>query len=336
MLSVGIVGSTGYTGSECVRLCLQHPELSISQLFSVNYVGQSPNTFFKTNHALPDVFELFDPQKDWSHLDVLFLALPHMMSHSFMLGLSQQDVKVIDLSADFRVKDPTIYESVYGIDHASKSLCADIPYGLPELYADNIRQASIVANPGCYATSIILGLYPLMQSNMSVDQIVVDAKSGVSGAGKKVKDAYLYCEVNEHISSYATGQHRHQIECDEHLGMSILFSPHLVPMMRGIMSSMYISFSEDYDYDQLLAFYQEFYKNAPFVLVSDEVVSSTKSVLGTNNCAIALVKVPNQRQCVIFSMIDNLMKGAAGQAIQNMNIMVGFPETMGLPMVASL
>ncbi len=331
MLSVGIVGATGYTGIECVKLCLAHPKFDIKRLYAYSSVGKNVSDFFSETSHLPQLFETFDADSDFSDLDVLFLAVPHATSHQFMHKLVNKSLKIVDLSADFRLNSADMFNQFYNISHDNPELCAKIPYGLPEIYFSDIRNADIVANPGCYSTSVILGLYPLNQLDLTITNVIVDSKSGVSGAGKVLKPNLLYCEVNESVSAYSTAKHRHQAEFIEQLSFPVLFSPHLVPMSRGILSSMYISFDKPINETDIFDAFNSFYNQSPFVTVSLGNSVSTKVAIGTNMCFLNLMVLKESNQLVVFSVLDNLLKGAAGQAIQNMNIMCGFDQDLGLP-----
>lgn len=327
MIRVGIVGATGYTGLECIRLLLQHPYVSIDYLFTSKQFSDFPD-YLANKKSLPDCLTYFDP-KSVPELDCLFLAVPHGTVHSIMKDLETSSCKIVDLSADFRLHSADLFEQYYNQVHDYPELLNKVPYGLPELYTASIKQANIVANPGCYATASILALYPLKDRIVSA---IVDAKSGVTGAGKKVSELTHYCEVNDHVSSYSTNVHRHQVELREHCHDRIVFSPHLVPMSRGIICSCYITTNKELTYDDVVGLYENAYKNASFVRVhkTGHKVTTQDSV-GSNMCDITISSVTKDL-IIVFSTIDNLIKGAAGQAIQNMNIMFDLDETLGLPM----
>ncbi len=335
-MKVGVVGATGYTGIELVRLLHVHPRVTITHLFSKQSEGRSFQSVFPhVPDALDLVLQAFDPYAP-PEVDVLFLALPHGDSHRFLPSLIAKGIKIIDLSADFRLDDPNIFEQFYGVQHANPGLLKTIPYGLPELYRDEISKATAVANPGCYTTASILGLYPLIENDLVVGTPFIDGKSGVTGAGKSLKESSLYCEVNEHISAYATATHRHTPEIEMELGRRVFFSPHLIPMNRGILCSCYVTLAADLTVDEVLALYTRRYQNEPFVRVfGPDVPVTTRYVLGSNVCGIFVRPLPGGRQWAIFSVIDNLIKGASGQAVQNMNLMCGFEETLGLTAIAT-
>jgi N-acetyl-gamma-glutamyl-phosphate reductase len=267
-------------------------------------------------------------------IDVLFLALPHGQSHSFMAELLAHypNMKVIDLSADFRLQDDALFEQYYGDKHAAPDLLPQFIYGLPELYRNELKSAAYCAAPGCYATAGILAGLPL--SDVGDNQsMLIDAKSGASGAGRSVKETTLFCEVNEGFSAYSTGVHRHTAELEGELNSSVFFSPHLVPMNRGILATAYITTSKTYSQDELFELYQAYYATHPFVIVQDlSKVPQTRYVSGSN-FSMVYPRVINGK-IVVFSVIDNLMKGASGQAVQCMNLMCGFEEDLGLDMVS--
>lgn len=318
---VGIVGATGYTGLELIRLLRQHPNIQIEALYSSTYQAQAVTSVFPHLKGLQN-FLPFDPDNPPS-VDLLFLAVHHGQSHVYMPTLLEKGIKVIDLSADFRLKNLKHYEEFY-TPHLSPSLIEKAVYGLPEFYKSEIQKTQLCANPGCYATSVILGLKPL--SSLIKGEVVVDAKSGVSGAGRIPKESTSFCEVSGSFSAYGTGHHRHLPEMQQETGLSLFFSPHLLPMNRGILSSIYIN--QDIDPKVLESCFKKAYQDQPFIDLYGQKPISTQYVTGSNRVAIGW-------QCfngktVIFVALDNLIKGASGQAIQNMNVMLGLPETMGL------
>ncbi|RAP31278.1 N-acetyl-gamma-glutamyl-phosphate reductase [Candidatus Marinamargulisbacteria bacterium SCGC AG-343-D04] len=332
MIKVGIVGATGYTGIECVRLLQHHPQITITSLYSHQAVDKDVVDIFPGAKNLPPKFEAFDPKKK-TDLDCLFLAVPHGTVHPMMSDLLTLECKIIDLSADFRLNDSSLFQKFYLEKHMNPEQLTGVPYGLPEIYKKEIKQASFVANPGCYSTASILALYPLTKQGL-ISNAVIDAKSGVTGAGKKASEGTHYCEVNEHLSAYNTNAHRHQAELKEHCHCDIVFSPHLVPMSRGIIASCYITLSNSLNYDDVQAIYTEFYNEAPFVEVHGlDHKATTQDSVGSNTCHITLKQV-TEKTVILFASIDNLIKGASGQAIQNMNLMFDLPETMGLPQIA--
>ncbi len=327
-IKAGIVGISGYTGQTCVKLISQHPELTCHQLFSTSIIGDVSNDFFNLSD-LPYVESLDNANFD--DLDVLFLAVPHTTAIGLVKQIISQcpSLKIVDLSADFRLNSATDYSSAYGQLHTYAEGLNQFVYGCPEKYREQIKGAQYVANPGCYATSVILGLLPLVTHIDKAASIIVDAKSGVSGAGKKTDGTMLFCDVADYVSAYSTGTHRHQAEFNQELGFSqLLFSPHLVPTKKGIESAIYIP-NAGVSESTLKDLFNDYYEDHPFVTVLDsEATPSTRLVNETNQCVI-IPKVIDGT-VVIFSLIDNLMKGAAGQAIQNANLMFSLPETSGL------
>ncbi len=337
MIHVGIVGATGYTGVELCRLLLQHPEVSDFTLYSMQYAGKPFSEIYpQFINKIDAVLESFAPHLVSPDIDVLFLAIPHATSHAYLDALAGVDnLKIIDLSADFRLDSDSEFEKFYGVAHQNSDLLGSISYGIPELYRADIEGSDIVANPGCYATSVILGLQPLVKAGLVTGPYIVDAKSGVSGAGRKAKDAYLYCEASDSFSAYATGTHRHSAEINMTVGEPVFFSPHLAPMSRGILSSIYMQKKEGVTVQALTDCLKKAYEDKPFIIFADESVSpDTKYVTGTNNCMLSLRAEDDRSTVVVFSVIDNLIKGAAGQAIQNMNIMCEYEEMTALNQVA--
>ncbi|MDC0036655.1 N-acetyl-gamma-glutamyl-phosphate reductase [bacterium] len=330
MIKVGVVGATGYTGTECVRLLMQHPEVSEISVFANSLAGESTYSYFGQSDKLPTSFMQFSEDVDYA-LDCLFLAIPHQTSHSMMPALRKHAYKIIDLSADFRLNSSDLYHEYYNVTHQSSNLLTGIPYGLSEYYAADIAKASCVANPGCFAISSILALKPFTDTNKAAFT-VIDAKSGASGAGKSSNETFMYCEVNEQIRAYNTNQHRHMAELTEQCSSSILFSPHVVPMNRGILTACYIQTTTSETIDSVLSLYQDVYKHASFVRVMQQPMPSTKSVVGTNMCELSIQQVTDTH-VVVFSAIDNLIKGASGNAIQLMNIMFNLDEKLGLPQI---
>jgi N-acetyl-gamma-glutamyl-phosphate reductase len=330
-----VVGATGYTGLELVRFLVQHPSCQISHLLSSSKAGVLYSDIYPQFQGLLDLeLEAFVPNQLPTDTDVLFLAMPHGEVHPLAQTIREghPDLLVIDLSADFRLSDPMDYPKYYGTEHTFPELLKNATYGLPELYKEEIKTANWVANPGCYATAVILGIHPLAKANQLSASVIIDAKSGVSGSGKGLKVGSLYCEATEAITAYGTGDHRHFAEMKQELGFSdFLFSPHLIPQSRGILASIYVTPNTAISETDLVNLYEDIYKDDPFVKISRDLKTpSTKSVTGTNNCVIT-PRVMNNGNIVVFSAIDNLIKGAAGQAIQNMNIRLGLDESEGLP-----
>ena len=331
MPSVGIVGATGYTGLELLRYLSDHPKVEVAYVFSREFSGKKLGDIFPHLTRFSSlVFQEFLPDQ-LPPMDVCFLALPHGLSQMVMASLLATGMKVVDLSADFRLKSDAQYEAFYGQPHSQPHLMQHAVYGLPELYREAIQTSQLCANPGCYPTASILGLYPLVKKKWVLSTPIIDAKSGVSGAGRSPKKELLLCEASEDCVAYGTGIHRHLPEIEAYLHCSVLFSPHLVPMKRGMLATMYLDIPSDITQSDVESLYTDTYKEDSFVTICSGDPPHTKEVSGTNRCRIGFKKVGHQ--LVVFSVIDNLGKGASGQAVQNMNLMCGYPETLGLAQV---
>ncbi len=330
IVNTGILGVSGYTGQELIRWIKKHPVFKLTHLFSTSLAGNYSDCFPEFSHYnLPEISP-FDLSL-CSDLDLIFLAVPHTKSMAIVKELVSKypTIKIVDLSADFRLNDINDFELNYSVEHVIPGLVESAVYGLPEIYKQELSQTKICANPGCYATSIILGMLPLKDILSKDTPITIDAKSGVSGAGKSLKESSLFCEVHDNLSAYSTGTHRHLAEFKQEVGFEhVMFSPHLVPMDRGIESAIYI-FNESLSQSELFDLFEKFYQNEPFVnVLSPTTQPSTNLVNHTNYCSIIPKKIGSW--IVIFSLLDNLVKGASGQAIQNANIMLGLDETTGL------
>jgi N-acetyl-gamma-glutamyl-phosphate reductase len=338
MIRVGIVGATGYTGAELVRLLSFHPEIELTALTSRQYEGVRFDNVYPALTGVTDVSCIaFSADDVCDKTDFIFMALPHSLPMQYIPELISRGKKVVDLSADFRFNDPAIYESVYQ-PHSAKDLLKDAVYGLSEVYSDKIANASLVGNPGCYPTSILLPLVPLLRNNL-VDphSIIADSKSGVSGAGRSLSLTTHFCEVNESFKAYKINTHRHTPEIEEvlseHAGkpISISFVPHLLPMTRGMLSTIYVHLNKNVGEKNVRECLNSFFSNHPFVRIRlEDQPPDTLYVRGTNYCDIGLKMDERNNRMIIVSTIDNLMKGASGQAVQNMNIMLGLDETTGL------
>ena len=333
-MKVGIVGASGYTGGELLRLLLRHPEVEITVLTAERHKGRKPEEVFGSLRGmdLPE-FSPFEPEVI-ERADLFFLALPHGTAMRAAKEILQKGKRVIDLSADFRFRDPEVYEKWYG-QHECPELLPEAVYGLPELYREQIRGARLVANPGCYPTSVLLALLPLAERGMIDGPIIVDSKSGVSGAGRGLQEGTLFCEVAESVRAYGVLRHRHIPEMEGQLGRltgqrtRVYFVPHLIPMNRGILSTIYVNLKSNMGDGDLYALYLERFQKEPFIRICPPgTFPSTASVRGSNFCDIGFTTQGNK--AVIVSAIDNLTKGASGQAVQNMNIMLDFPETLAL------
>ena len=340
-LNVAIVGSSGYTGGELMRILLGHPNVTVSAITSERSAGQPITVLFPHLAGLTKlVCESLDPAVIAKKASFVFLALPHVTAQDAANKFRALGTKVVDLSADYRLADPAVYEQWYEHRHQYPELLKQAVYGLPELRREQIKKASLIANPGCYPTSAILGLAPLIRQGRGIvdlASIIIDAKSGITGAGRSPALAYHYPEANEGLMAYKIGTHRHTPEIEQELSalagqpVTVSFTPHLIPMNRGILSTIYARLTEDTDTTMLHARYREFYKHEPFVRVLPLGQSpNVRNVRGSNFCDIGVTADPRTGRAVVVSAIDNLVKGAAGQAIQNMNLMMGFEETTGL------
>lgn len=338
MAKIGIVGASGYTGVELSRLLISHPEAEIVFLTSETYQGQLISEVFPSLAGFSNTKLSSLEFVSGDDCDIIFLALPHTSSMNKVPEFLEGKSRVIDLSADYRLKDPMVFEEWYEVPHQQPSLLKEAVYGLPEIHRKAITSARLVANPGCYPTSITLALAPLVTKEwVDLSSIVADSKSGVSGAGRKPSLTTQFSETNEGISAYKVGIHRHIPEIEQELSVlantdvRVSFSPHLVPITRGMLSTVYINLKKDISTDDLLKHFQSFYEKEPFIrILPSEQYANTSFTLASNFCDIGVHLDKRNQRAIITSAIDNLIKGASGQAIQNMNIMLGIPETSGL------
>lgn len=339
MIRAAIAGASGYSGAELVRWLCGHGQVELVALAAGRSAGQAMRAVFP---HLDGVVEGDLAPTDWDALgsgaDVVFLALPHGEALAAASRLLQAGTRVIDLGADFRLRDPAAYRRWYGAEHTATDLLAEAAYGLVEWHRDTVAGARLVANPGCYPTASALALKPLLEhsGDRVTGAIVIDAKSGVSGAGRNPRDGYQYAELNENFKPYGSGVHRHQPEIEQELaagggGAKVFFSPHLAPMTRGILAACYVPMADPPGREELEAVFLDRYAADPFVRVlTGSALPQTKATLGSNYCDLA-VRVDRKRGlAVVFSAIDNLVKGAAGQGVQNMNVMFNLEETTGL------
>jgi len=335
---VGIIGATGYTGVELLRLLLLHPEVEVTALTSQKYSGVPIDQVFPSlMKHLPLKCEELAVDQISKKTDFIFTAVPHKTAMETVPLFYRQGKKVVDLSADFRFKDPAIYEKWYQ-KHTSADLLRESVYGLPELHRDAIRGAKIVGNPGCYPTGALIGLIPLVKKGLaSLENIVIDSKSGVSGAGRDVVLESLFCEVSEGVKAYKIFEHRHLPEIEQELSeitqkkVAVTFVPHLIPMDRGILTTLYLVLTKKWKTEEVLNIFQEHYQKEPFIRIYPKgKLPNTKDVRGSNYCDIGMKVNEVDGRAVVVTAIDNLVKGASGEAVQNMNIMLGYPETMGL------
>ncbi|MCB1791848.1 MAG: N-acetyl-gamma-glutamyl-phosphate reductase [Gammaproteobacteria bacterium] len=342
MIKTGIVGGTGYTGVELLRLLATHPQVDVTQITSRSEAGRSVSELYGSLRGHFDIaFSEPDPQA-LAECDLVFFATPNGTAMKMTPDLLAAGVRVIDLAADFRLQDTALWEQWYGMPHACPDVLAEAVYGLPELNREKIRNARIVANPGCYPTAAALGYLPLVEQGLiATDNLIADCKSGVSGAGRGASTAMLMGEVGESFKAYAVPGHRHMPEIRQTLSwvsktpVGLTFTPHLVPMIRGIHATLYATLVDDAG--DLQALYETRYADEPFVdVLPAGSHPETRSVRGVNHCRIALHRPQGGNTLVILSVIDNLTKGAAGQAVQNMNLMFGLDERCGLEQVALL
>ena len=325
MIRVGIVGASGYTGGQLLGLCLAHPEMAVVYLGSRSLDGVALSSVLQQFSGEDLCFSLFEPD-NLPELDVLFLALPHGVSHQFMPLIVAQGCRVIDLSADFRLSEPGLFDRIYESVHESPELISSFSYGLTDVNYHEIATRQHCANPGCFATAMSLALAPLRDLN--VGQVIVDGKTGISGAGKQLKEPYLFCEANETVTGYKAHAHRHVHEVRQSTGFDVHFVPHLAPMTAGILCTHYIELLDTTQ--DVVAAYQTYYEDRSFVHVGIGTYPTTKAVTGTNQAHIGVHVFEDTPWITVFSAIDNLGKGAATQAVHNFNVMMGLDEAIGL------
>ncbi len=339
MLHVGIVGASGYTGVELARILAGHPEIRLTAATSRQYAGQPLAEVFPNLRKRVDILcENLTTDELIERADFFFTAVPHKTAMEIVPQLLAAGKKVVDLSADYRIHDPAVYQAWYQ-KHTSPQLLAEAAYGLPELYREQIRTARLTANPGCYPTSVILALTPLLRRGLiNPDTLIIDSKSGTSGAGRAASVGTVFCEVTDGFKPYKVGgTHRHIPEIEQELSaaagqsVTVSFTPHLLPVSRGILSTIYATLTSQGSATDLQALYEATYADEPFVrMLPSGVPPATQHVRGSNCCDISLQKDERTGRLIIMSAIDNIVKGASGQAVQNMNLMNGFPETTGL------
>ena len=342
MIKVGIIGATGYAGGELVRILMRHKDAEIKWYGSRSYVDQKYADVYRNMFQIVDAKCMDDNMEELAdQVDVIFTATPQGLCASLVNEEILSKTKIIDLSADFRLKDVNVYEEWYKIEHKAPQYIDEAVYGLCEINRDLVKSARIVANPGCYTTCSILTAYPLAKEGLiDMSTLIIDAKSGTSGAGRGAKLPNLYCEVNENIKAYGVATHRHTPEIEEQLGYAsgekvvLNFTPHLVPMNRGILATEYATLKKKVTYEEVKAVYDQYYAKEKFVRVLDrDVCPETKWVEGSNYVDIGFKIDPRTNRIIMMGAIDNLVKGAAGQAVQNMNLLFGLPEDEGLELV---
>ncbi len=340
LIKCAVVGATGYAGEVLLELLLKHPKVKLTSLYAKVDSAQPIYNFFPKFYGrlnlLCKPLEIKELNKN---SDFIFLALPHKVSMEIVPHILQKGKRIIDLSADYRLTDLAIYKKYYGVAHQDNGNIKKAVYGIPELYRKKIKTATLIANPGCYPTAAILGLAPLFAKKNLIDinSVIIDAKSGFTGAGRNPIAHFIFSEVNEAIKPYKVNVHQHSPEIEQQLGLiagekiRVTFVPHLIPIDRGIISTIYIRLKKLAGIEELFRLYENFYKGEKFVrILQSGKFPNSKDVLGTNFCDIALSLDIEKKQLIVISAIDNLMKGAAGQALQNMNIMCGFDETIAL------
>ena len=345
-LKAAILGASGYTGAELIRLLMCHPNVDIAIITADRKAGQPIDAVFPHlgGLGLPDLVAI--PDVEWDGIDVVFCALPHATSQRIIKDIFASDtnnnIKVVDLSADFRLRDADTYEKWYGGKHDAPALQNEAVYGLTEHYREDIKNARLVACPGCYPTAALLALIPLLQEKaIAKDNIIIDAKSGVTGAGRSLKEGNLFTEVSEAMHPYGIAAHRHAPEIEQELGkaygddLMVTFTPHLIPMNRGELETIYVNLDGGKTASDLRNILKRHYKNDSFISISDEgEVPATRHVRGSNKALIGVFEDRVPGRAIIIAVIDNLVKGSSGQAIQNMNLMFGFDETLSLEQIA--
>lgn len=341
---IGILGASGYTGNEAVRLLLRHPKVELKALSAERHAGKKLAQVFPqfAGIELPPLVKI--DEIDTDALDLVFAALPHGTTQTVIKGLLEKSpkLKIVDISADFRMSDPVEYEKWYGHAHQAVELQKEAVYGLTEIYRDRIKTARLVANPGCFTTTSIVAIVPLLEAGaIDPDSIVIDSKTGMTGAGRSAREEMLFSEVSEGMHAYGVGHHRHMSELDQEFSLAAkrpvnaTFTPHLVPMNRGIYGTHYVRTEGKTTPEQLHKILVDFYKGEPFINVLEfGAVPHSRHVRGTNFVHIGVAADRTAGKAIIFSTLDNLVKGASGQAVQNMNLMLGFPETEGLMQLA--
>lgn len=337
MIKVAIVGATGYAGEELIKILLRHDDVIITSLTAKIDKEMPISLIFPSLAGQIDmVCKNLDIDEVAKKAEFIFLALPHKVSMEVVPSFIKKGKKVVDLSADYRLKDLNIYKKWYGVEHKDKANVLKAVYGMPELYQKEIKKTNLIANPGCYPTGIILAISPLLKESLiDADDIIIDAKSGVSGAGRNALLSLHFCEVNENLKAYKINTHQHKPEIEQILSsvaakdIHVVFVPHLVPMNRGILSTIYLKTKKKIDTKRAINIYKKFYKDAPFIRILNEgLFPQIKDVVKTNFCDIG-IKVENDL-AIVVAAIDNLVKGASGQAVQNMNVMCEFSQTKGL------
>lgn len=343
MIKTSVIGATGYAGAELVRLLASHPQVEISHLVSHSYAGQDMNQIYKNFEGkFSKTLDSLDIDMLIEDSDCIFTSLPHSAGGEVIARLYNAGKTVIDLSGDYRYNDAAVYEKWYGAAHPHPELLKKSVYGLPELHREEIKKSKLIGNPGCYTTCSILALAPLAKAGIIDNKsIIIDAKSGSTGAGRSVSQAMHFCEVNESVKAYKVATHRHTSEIEQELSLlakeniQLSFTPHLLPINRGILATSYANLTADVDFDYVYELYMQAYSSHPFVVICQKgELPEIKHVAGSNYIHIGFVLDMRLKRIIVVSVIDNLIKGAAGQAIQNMNLIYGLDETTALNMPA--
>jgi len=344
-VKISIIGASGYTGGELLRILYKHKNVEIDKVISNSYKGQKIAELFPNFRNVLDIefTGTENLKEDLKESEAVFLAVPHKAAMQYIPDLMKWNKKIVDLSADFRLDDKEIYEKWYKVEHTAENLFKEAVYGLPELNREKIKKGKLIANPGCYPTTAILGLAPIITKKaIKMSSIIIDSKSGVSGAGKKCNKNTHYSETNENFKAYAIASHRHIPEIEQELSklaeekIVITFTPHLVPMTRGMLSTIYVDLKEELTEEEIINIYKEFYKNEKFVRIMEDSIVETKNVRGSNFIDIGIKKDERTNRIIITSAIDNLLKGASTQAVQNLNLICGFNEGEGIDFIGYL
>ncbi|MCR5261361.1 MAG: N-acetyl-gamma-glutamyl-phosphate reductase [Candidatus Gastranaerophilales bacterium] len=342
-IKAAIVGATGYVGQELFRILYSHPEVEVTAVTSVSYTGKKYSDVYKNFNGITDLnCTEGDVEKLSETNDVIFIALPHGIASKSVTTSVLEKCKVIDIGADFRIKDKKVYEKWYGVEHFGEEVLKEAVYGLCEIHGEEVKNARLVANPGCYTTCSILTLYPLVKEGLiDTNSIIIDAKSGVTGAGRKLDIGTSFCECNESIKAYKVASHRHTPEIEQELSLAagkdikLIFTPHLTPMNRGILATCYAKLKTETDYKTLEKVYEKYYADKKFIrLLKEGIFPETNHVKGSEYVDIGFAIDERTNSVIAIGAIDNLVKGAAGQAVQNMNLMFGLDESTGLDTAA--
>lgn len=337
-IKTSVIGASGYGGAEAVRLLASHPQVDIVHVTAESQQGRRMSSLYPNlRHFVDQEMIALDAERIGRESDVVFVSLPSGKAMHLVPALLEQGCKVVDIAADFRLRDASLYPVWYKFEHQAPSFLAEAVYGLPELHRDAIAGTRLLANPGCYPAAALLALTPLVRAGVIRPAgIVIDAKSGVSGAGRGGGGGFGYSEVNENVRAYGVAGHNHTAEIEQELSglagapVQVVFTPHLMPMTRGILATVYATLADDLSQEEALSLYDECYRSAPFMRVLHDALPETKATLGSNYCDVTVRIDARTRTAIAIAAIDNLGRGAAGQAIQNMNLMCGLPESAGL------